>query len=217
MDFGNIIQSFTGEELSVVAVFGILLLVYKEIIKPKLDKLKKYEDDFENKLGEILSKDELEKVVTAPTELLTERIKMLIDLIKEDSEEHKKDSGDVHAKAEEIRTILTNAMKDDLSKVRSMMESMKSNLKIHDERAEYIDQNLDDVKKFCNLIYEILDRAFTELEKKSLIEPFDRPRIEDLKNQKQSVDLNTVLQLFKSLDSTDKSTKSRVGRILRGL
>lgn len=191
--------------------------MYKEVIKPKLDKLKKYEDDFENKLRELLSRDELEKVVNAPTELLTERIKMLIDLIKEDSEDHKKDSEDVHSKAEEIRTILSNAIKEDLSKVRSMMESMQSNLKVHDERAEYIDQNLDDVKKFCNLIYEILDRAFSELEKKSLIEPFARPRMEDLKNQNQSVDLNTVLQLFKSLDSTDKSTKSRVGRILRGL
>lgn len=212
MDIIALLQGLASSETAVFAIFLILGLVYKEVIKPKMDRLKKYEEDTDERLKNLLTKDEMIKLNDHSKNDIIDDV---VSKLKENILIIKDEVHDVQEKMEDIKSIIKGALKEDIIKIKSMIESMQLNFSEHDKRLDYSEQDVDNLKSSYNKLYALIDKTIQQLELKEIIDKVERPAKEEAITESFSQDqVNTLINKIMP-QLTRKVSKSRIDRVSR--
>lgn len=209
MDFSFIIHSIFSSEGGSLAILVLFGLVYTEFLKPKLDKLKTYEETLEKLLNSLLTKDDFLLYKSTTDENLNE---LVLNKISDEVNILHSDFTDLCNKSEEIKVLIKSGFINDIAKIKSIVESMQENLSVHDERAGYIEDSYNEIAKLCNVTYDLLEKLTVEFERAELVKPISRVKLENLSVASNGI--SQLAQIFEQLGA-DKRTNSRLSRALK--
>jgi hypothetical protein len=206
----KVLQRLVGSDTAILAVSIIGILWYKDQIKPSLEKKNEYETTLMEKTKILLTKDDLISLKIGNTEEIVEKI---ADKIKDLLEDYQQDIKEAKIKSEEIKAILKGPLKDDIQKIKSILESMQLNISEHDVRVDFSERIIEDVKETLSIIYSLVDKILSQLETKGLVDKIDR--VDFNKSNISSKDIMNILDMMGRIAPRERKRDSKLSRLTR--
>jgi hypothetical protein len=207
MDFFDTIKMlFTSEAMASVITL-LFAGIYVTIVMPDRKELQHYRDGMAQKVMEldVIPRLELQKLIHDTLKLenhvLSENI---INEITDGIVNRLNENREYYAKLAVEKSV---DIKAEIIQLNEVLQSFSGFIQESDIRCETITQELSDVVKLIETLYQVLNNLITEMEKNKLIDPIDRPALTTISTHFSSEQLDAFTTLMNKIMERQGATK----------